>query len=190
MSKRGWLLLGSAVPVVALIALLAWASLQPDDSPEGFVVNEDLGELDISEDRARDFSLELFDGSDVALSDFRGKAVMLDFWSSWCAPCQWEAPTLSQVYGEYRDRGVEFIGVAIWDSTQSAEDFVDEFDVPYPSGVDSDGLIIIDYGIKGIPEKIFIDADGVIRKKFVGPMDADTLRATLNSLLEGATPGS
>lgn len=190
MSKRGWLLLGSAVPLLALIGLLAWASLQPDDSPEGFVVNEDLGELDISIDRAKDFSLELFDGSTVVLSDLQGKVVMLDFWASWCAPCRLEAPTLSQVYGEYRDRGVEFIGIAIWDGAQSAEDFVDEFDVPYPAGVDSDGIITIDYGIKGIPEKIFIDADGVIRKKFVGPMDAATLRATLHSLLEGTTPES
>ncbi len=190
MSKRGWLLLGSAVPVLALIGLLAWVSLQPDDSPEGFVVNEDLGELDIAADGARDLSLELLDGSVVVLSDLRGKAVMLDFWSSWCAPCRWEAPALAQVYGEYRDKGVEFIGVAVWDSAQGAEDFVDEFDVPYPAGVDSDGIITIDYGVKGIPEKIFIDADGVIRKKFVGPMDADTLRATLDDLLNRVAPSS
>lgn len=187
MSKRGWLLLGSAVPVLALIGLLAWVSLQPDDGPG---VNEKPRTVSVEPDQARDFSLETLDGRAVVLSDLRGKAVMLDFWSSWCAPCRWEAPALAQVYGEYKDMGVEFVGIAVWDSTQGVEDFVDEFDVPYLAGVDSDGIIIIDYGIKGIPEKIFIDADGVIRKKFVGPMDADTLRATLDSLLEGASSES
>ena len=52
------------------------------------------------------------------------------------------------------------------------------------------GVIAIDYGVKGIPEKIFIDADGVVSRKFVGPIDAETLRATLDGLLEGVEPSS
>ncbi len=185
MSKRRWLLLGSAVPVLALIALLAWASLRSDETVG---VNDEPRSVSIEPNQARDFSLELFDGSAVLLADLRGKAVMLDFWASWCAPCREEAPALAQVYGEYQDRGVEFIGVAIWDSPRDAQDFGEQFDVPYPAGIDSEGAIAIDYGIKGIPEKIFIDADGVVRQKFVGPIDADTLRTTLDGLLEGPDP--
>ena len=187
MSKRRWLLLGSAIPVMALIALLAWASLQSSDRPG---VIDEPRTVSIDPDQARDFALETFDGRTVALVDLQGRAVMLDFWASWCAPCREEAPALGQVYGEYQVRGVEFIGIAIWDSTQSAEDFVDQFEVQYPVGIDSDGTIAIDYGVKGIPEKIFVDASGVIRKKFVGPMDVDTLRTILEGLLEGVdSPG-
>ena len=185
MSKRRWLFLGSAVPVMALIALLAWASLQSSDKPG---VNNKPRTVSVEPNQGRDFSLESFDGSAVALADLRGKVVMLDFWASWCAPCREEAPALAQVYGEYQDRGVEFIGVAIWDSHQDARDFGEVFEVPYPAGVDSDGTIAIDYGVKGIPEKIFIDADGVIRKKFVGPIGADALRTILDGLLEGVDP--
>ena len=187
MSKRRWLFLGSAVPVMALIALLAWASLQSSDQPG---VNDEPRTVSIEPDQARDFSLETFDGRTVVLADLQGRAVMLDFWASWCAPCRVEAPALAQVYGEYQVRGVEFIGIALWDSTQSAEDFVDQFEVRYPAGIDVGGSIAIDYGVKGIPEKIFVDANGVIRKKFVGPMDADTLRTILDGLLEGVdSPG-
>ena len=66
-----------------------------------------------------------------------------------------------------------------------AIEYVDLFDVPYPNGIDGKGIVAIDYGVKGIPEKIFIDPNGVISKKFVGPINADTLRATLNGLLKG-----
>ena len=120
MSKRGWLLLGSAVPVLALIALLAWASLQSSDKPG---VIDEPRPVPVEPNQARDFSLELLDGSAVVLADLRGKVVMLDFWASWCAPCREEAPALAQVYGEYQNEGVEFIGVAIWDSHQDARDF-------------------------------------------------------------------
>ena len=58
------------------------------------------------------------------------------------------------------------------------------------AGVDTDGTIAIDYGVKGIPEKIFVDADGVVSRKFVGPIDIDTLRTTLDGLLEGVDPSS
>ena len=187
MSKRRWLLLGSAVPVLALIALLAWASLQSSDKPG---VIDEPRTVSVEPNQARDFSLELLDGSAVVLADLRGNVVMLDFWASWCAPCREEAPALAQVYGEYQDSGVEFIGVAIWDNPQDARDFVEQFEVPYPAGVDTDGTIAIDYGVKGIPEKIFVDADGVVSRKFVGPIDIDTLRTTLDGLLEGVDPSS
>ena len=80
---------------------------------------------------------------------------------------------------------MEFIGVDIWDRPDDAMEFVDLFDVPYPNGIDGKGIVAIDYGVKGIPEKIFIDQNGLISKKFVGPINADTLRATLDGLLKG-----
>ncbi len=186
MSKRSWIVIGAAVPILALISLLAWASVKSGSNPGGLAVNNEFGRVAIDEETAREFSLELLDGETVWLSELRGKVIMLDFWASWCPPCRQEAPTLAQMYREFQGQPVEFIGIDIWDRAADARDYIDLFDVPYPNGVDSKGVIAIDYGVRGIPEKIFIDHNGVTVKKFVGPINAELLRATLAELLEGA----
>ena len=78
---------------------------------------------------------------------------------------------------------MEFVGVNIWDRNQPALDFLEEFETTYPNGVDEAGSIAIDYGVRGIPEKFFIDQKGVVQQKYVGPMRADALRAAINGLL-------
>ena len=185
MSKRSLILLGSSLPVLALISLLAWASVKSGGNPGGLGVNEEFGRVSVDAEAARDFSLTLLDGESVTLSDLEGKVIMLDFWASWCPPCRQEAPTLVQLYREFQGQAVEFIGVNIWDRPGDSRDYIDLFDIPYPNGSDTKGVIGIDYGVKGIPEKIFVDQNGVTVKKFVGPINAETLRATLNELLKG-----
>ena len=184
MSKRGWILLGAGVPVLAFFAVLAWASVKSGSNPGGLGVNREFGQVPIDAEIARDFSLELLDGSSITLSGLHGKVVLLDFWASWCGPCQQEAPVLAQVYREFRGEAVEFVGVDIWDGLQDASNHIKKYSVPYPNGVDSSGTITIDYGVRGIPEKIFIGKDGVVARKFVGPISADTLRAALQELLD------
>ena len=190
MSKRGLVLVGFAVPVLFLIGLLAWASIKTGGNPGGLGVNSEFGQVEIDQEVAHDFSLELLDGGSTELSQFQGKILMLDFWASWCLPCQQEAPVLADVYREYEGQGVEFLGIDIWDGRQNALDHLEQFGVPYANGIDSSGVIAIDYGVKGIPEKIFIDENGVITKKFVGPISSDSLRAELEALLgsKGASP--
>lgn len=96
---------------------------------------------------------------------------------------------LSQVYLEYTGQPVEFVGVNIWDRPQDALDYLEAFNTTYPNGIDSTGSIAVDYGVRGIPEKFFIDQHGVIRQKFVGPMHAAALREAIDTLLlEGTTP--
>ena len=183
MSKRGWILLGSAVPVVVFFALLGWASVRSGGNPGGFGVNKRFGEVRIKPHPAGQFSLTLLDGRSLSLSDQRGKVVVLDFWASWCPPCREEATDLAEVYRQYAEQPVEFIGVDIWDRTEDAMEFTRRYGVTYPNGVDQRGAIAIDYGVRGIPEKLFIGQDGVVVKKFVGPMPKDTLKATLDGLL-------
>jgi cytochrome c biogenesis protein CcmG/thiol:disulfide interchange protein DsbE len=183
LSKRGWILLGTAVPVLVLLALLVWASVKSGGNPGGFGVNTKFGEVRIQQRPASDFSLELLDGRTIKLSELRGKVVMLDFWASWCPPCRQEAPDLAAVYREYAGQPVEFIGIDIWDRPEDAVEHVKRYGVPYPNGVDRKGAITIDYGVRGIPEKFFVDRDGVLVKKFVGPMPRDTLKAILDDLL-------
>ena len=181
--KRNLLILVSAVPTAALFALLGWAVARTGGTPGGFGVNNEFGEIGIERRAAPDFTKDSLSGETVRLSELRGKVVMVDFWTSWCPPCRREAPTLAEVYREYAHRNVEFIGVAIWDDRNRVEDYVLEFDLPYLNLIDEKGRIAIDYGVAGIPEKFFIDGNGDVVRKFVGPMDAESLREALDNLV-------
>ena len=184
MTKRGWIVLGGGVVISALIAILAWASISTGGNPGGLAVNSDLVEFEIDASAARDFDLDLIGGGTVQLSDLRGKVVMVDFWASWCPPCRVEAPALAKVYREFQGQPVEFLGVDIWDNIGDAELFLQQEGRAYPNGFDASGVVAIDYGVRGIPEKYFIDREGILVKKLSGPLTETTLRNTVNELLE------
>jgi cytochrome c biogenesis protein CcmG/thiol:disulfide interchange protein DsbE len=182
-SRRTLVLIAIGVPVALLSALLVWATLRAGGQAGGRFVNDELGEVRIDPRPAPMFELAALDGSTLSLADYRGKVVMVDFWASWCPPCARETPVLASTYRKYRDSPVEFVGISIWDRGQDAIRFVDTYDVAYPVAIDHDGRVAIDYGVTGIPEKFFIDRDGKLVRRFVGPMDSDTLEATLDSML-------
>lgn len=172
-----------AIPLVALFAILGVALGRSGGVPAGIAINSAFGEVDVDSDIARDFVVITFDGDELRLSDLRGQVVMLDFWASWCAPCRQEASTLAAAYPGYEAQGVEFLGVAIWDVESEAKQFAMESGATYPMGVDTKGNIAIDYGLTGIPEKYFIDADGNIIRKFVGPVSEEILESVFSELL-------
>ena len=184
MTKRSWIILGGGVPLSALIALLVWASVGTGGNPGGLAVNSDLFEAKIDVGAARDFELQLIGGGALKLSDLRGKVVMVDFWASWCPPCRAEAPALARVYREFQGQPVEFVGVDIWDNPGDAEVYLRQEGITYPNGFDASGVIAIDYGVRGIPEKYFIDRDGILVKKLSGPLTETVLRNAINELLE------
>lgn len=188
MSRRNWIILGTAAALIPLFALLAWAATQQRGQPAGAGINQQFGEVRVRQSPAADFALTLTNGNArrgdaLRLSDLQGKVVLVDFWASWCAPCRQESAALNRAYTAYQGRPVEFVGVNIWDTEDAAGLFLAEFGVAYPAGVDSEGDIALNYGVSGIPEKFFIDANGVIRRKYVGPMPEDVLRAALDELL-------
>ena len=181
--RRTVVILAVSIPVLGLLAILAWASFTSGPARGGLAVNESFVELDVEAEAAPGFSMSLMGGGELSLADLQGKLVMLDFWASWCPPCRDEAPVLAQIYGEYRDKGVEFVGVNLWDQAGDAELFVQQEGHQYPNGVDEGGKIAISYGVRGIPEKFFLSRDGLIVRKFSGPMDVEKLRGILDTML-------
>lgn len=182
-NRRTLALIAVGLPVALIASLLIWATVRAGGRAGGSFVNDRLGELHVDPKPAPPIELAALDGAPLSLEAQRGKVVMVDFWASWCPPCARETPILTGVYERYRGRPVEFIGVSIWDRGQDAIRFVDQYGVRYPVAIDHEGRVAIDYGVTGIPEKFFIDLEGRLVRRFVGPMDEPTLTAILDSLL-------
>ena len=171
------------IPFLSLCVLMGWALIKSGGQPAGIAVNSTFGAIDVAKKPAKNFTLTRLSGDSVQLSELRGKFVLIDFWSSWCPPCRAEASALTTAYEQYQELGVEFVGVAIWDSEKSVKRFIDDYQVSYPNGIDSRGSIAIDYGLTGIPEKYLVDREGMLIGKFVGPMSL----GRINEVLQEAT---
>ncbi len=129
---------------------------------------------------APEFSLHDLSGKNVHLSDFRGKAVLVNFWASWCPPCKMEIPGIQKVYAAYKDRGFAVIGIATDDVSPS---FIKSMAMTYPV-VLADNEVISDYGnITGIPASFLVGKDGRIIKKVMGMYLEGSLTADVAAAL-------
>ena len=133
---------------------------------------------------APNFTLELFDGNTLTLSDLRGQPVVVNFWASWCSTCREEAADLENVWRDYKGRGVVFVGVNVSDAREDALGYIEEFDVTYNNGPDQGKKIYNTYGVTGFPETFFVNRQGIIVRKYVGPLDEQTLAAFMEELLQ------
>ena len=158
------------VAVVAFLLLLSYGLLSgPGSAP-------------LSEGPAPDFSLQLFDGGQLSLADLHDQVIIVNFWGSWCAPCQEEAPVLEKVWQEYQGQGVTFIGIAYKDTEDKARAFLDEFDITYPNALDPGNRVARSYRVQGVPETFFIK-DGEIASLYIGPLSEDQLVTRIERLL-------
>jgi cytochrome c biogenesis protein CcmG/thiol:disulfide interchange protein DsbE len=136
---------------------------------------------------APDFTLTPWDspsGQSIRLSSLKGKPVVLNFWASWCDPCNAETPLLQSTWQHYQHDGVAFIGVDYQDQQQAAEQFLQKYRVTYPTGPDTSGTISVDFGVSNVPATVFIDRSGVVARQILGPVDAKTLEDEIQQLLK------
>jgi cytochrome c biogenesis protein CcmG/thiol:disulfide interchange protein DsbE len=144
----------------------------------------------------QDFTFNLFEGyehngqSQVKLSELRGKVVVINFWASWCKPCEQEAAELEAAWKEYEPGGqVVFIGADYVDTPDEANVYLQKFGITYPNGEDRDlqhGRPLSQYfRIKGVPETYFVDKNGVLQFVQIGPFSSiEQIRAQVDPLLK------
>jgi cytochrome c biogenesis protein CcmG/thiol:disulfide interchange protein DsbE len=172
-------------PFVLLLTLLAWGQLKIDGNPGGLLVHSESGDVDVAVRTAPEFNgVDLVSGLQMDNSVVAGKIVMVDFWSSWCVACMAEAGDLAEVYDEYDGQQVEFVGIAIWDETGDSLRYLNRYGIDYPNIIDARGSIAVIYGVRGVPEKFFIDTEGRIVHKINGSVSKERLREVIDGLLD------
>jgi len=150
--------------LVALVACTASGA-----TPSGPAVQEVSGAMPELEGEA------LMGGS-VSSEDFAGRVVVVNFWATWCGPCRREQPILSAAQAEGGDGGPVFVGVNYRDDAAAARAYLEEFEVHYPSLLDSAGDVAYRFGVPFLPTTVIVDAEGRLRYRVTGEIDAATLR--------------
>jgi peroxiredoxin len=130
-------------------------------------------------DHAPAINLPSTDGKPVSLSRYRGKAVYLDFFASWCGPCNQEAPAVGKLYMRYHARGLQTIGIDELETPAKAKAFARKYQWKFPVVIDADGALGPTYGALGLPVHVFIDRHGNIAAYRLGEMDPGEIEAAI-----------
>jgi thiol-disulfide isomerase/thioredoxin len=140
----------------------------------------------------RDAEMKAVTGSPIKLSDYSGKVVLLNLWATWCGPCRMEIPELVRVYKEYREKGLEVVGLSTENPDASAEGvrrFIQEFEMDYRVGWSPPAVsIALMQGRDAIPQSFVISRDGRVLKRFIGFNYQSTppqLRQAIEDALKG-----
>ena len=142
-------------------------------------------------DRVPNFTLTTFDGAQINLEDLQGKVVVLNFWASWCKPCEQEAADLEAAWRFYKPRGdVVFLGVDYVDTEPEALAYLKKFDITYSNGPDLGTRISQAYRMDGVPETYYVAKDGSLRGVKIGPLFAPELDLKIEELLAEPYPAA
>ena len=120
-------------------------------------------------DEVPDLTLTTFDGDLIPFEDLAGEVVVINFWASWCKPCEQEAAELEQAYHMYKDEGVVFLGVDYVDTETEARQYLEKFGITYPNGPDLGTRISQAFRIRGVPETYIMGPDGRLAAVKIGP---------------------
>ncbi len=158
-----------------LFSLILFFALVPVRTTPHLLTAADVGHRPVQSAQAPDFALTDFNGQKLTLSNYRGKVVLLDFWASWCAPCQAEIPKFIEWQKKYGEEGLQVIGISMDDDEKAARKFVERLKPNYPIAMGNTKLAESFGGILGLPANLIINRAGRIRSKYVGATDLDSL---------------
>lgn len=135
--------------------------------------------------RAPDFALTDYDGNEIALADYRGKVLIVDFWGTWCPPCVKEMPSFVELHQKHRDQGFEIIAIACYDKERAVRKFNAKHNIEFATPpLDADKQVQRDYKVGGFPTSFVLDKQGIIRYAHVGlPADEKVFTQYIEELL-------
>ncbi len=135
------------------------------------------------------FQLTDLDGAPIRLADLRGKVVWINFWASWCPPCQAETPILRTLDERYRDRGLKLIAIQVQQTVEAGRDYATRYGLEYTIGSDVSAAVFHAYKVFALPTQFFVDTNGVIQLVLNGPVDEQGAAALIESLLPPSASG-
>lgn len=167
--------------VLAIIVVIGYAMIdrerQKDTPKEGPAPNFEVTNYD--------FDRLAMAGETVSKRSLAGQTIVINFWASYCVPCQREAAMLERVWNDYRDAGVVFLGINTEDPEKDALDYLVEYGITYPNAPDRGAAMEKGYRITGIPETFVINTKGDIVQHFLSEPNEREFRAAIDRALEG-----
>jgi cytochrome c biogenesis protein CcmG, thiol:disulfide interchange protein DsbE len=159
--------------LLLLLTIVAFGLIRTQEGPVG------PGQV------APQYLLTTFDGEEINSTDLVGKVVVLNFWASWCKPCEQEAADLESAWQFYQTReDVVFLGVDYVDTKPEAMVYLNKFNISYPNGPDLRTRISQSFRIRGVPETYIIDQEGVLSHAQIGPFTSLTqIKGVIDPLL-------
>jgi len=176
--RLGFVWVGLVLVVAAAFALLA-SQDTPDPVGRGT--------------RAPAFALESLNGGPpVELADLRGKVVLVNFWATWCAPCEAEMPAMQRLHSELSDEGFELLAISVDDTAEPVRAFQQRLALGFPILLDPRKQAAQAYQTFRFPESLLVDRRGVIVERYIGSKewDAPAYLERIRRLLRGAVPSA
>ena len=175
--------------LVSLMLVFGFNKARHAESPGSVAAGKLQGQT------AHDFTLQSLEGNTVRLSDYRGKAVLLNFWATWCEPCKIEMPWFVDMQKQYAPQGLQIVGVAMDDAdTGDIAKFAKDMNIDYPILVGKESArdgIASDYGgVQFLPETFFIDRDGKVTGKVFGLKSRSEIEDEIKKALGSGTATS
>jgi peroxiredoxin len=132
--------------------------------------------------KAPDFVLTDMHGTKHHLSDYKGQGVFLNFWGTWCKPCETEMPYINNQYHQFKDKGVQVLAVNVSESNLAVEKFAELHKLDFPIVIDKDGQVQAAYGIDPLPVSFLIDKNGKVVKYYTGQLSEETVKELMNQI--------
>jgi peroxiredoxin len=172
--KRFYMRLILLVLMVAVIVFTIYSNL-----------SKDKNEVLQVGDEAPDFVLTDMNGEQHQLSDYRGQGVFLNFWGTWCKPCEREFPLMDKQYQEVKDQGLQILAVNIGESDFLVQKFVDRKGLTFPVLIDDNKSVMETYNINPLPTTFLINPEGKIEKIITGEMSEEMIKAYMEQIMLG-----
>lgn len=133
-------------------------------------------------DTAPDFALVDLEGNKHKLSDYKGQGIFLNFWATWCKPCEYEMPYMENQYQHYKDQGVQILAVNVDESTLAVEKFVKRHNLTFPVAIDKGSQVLAAYGVDPLPTTFLIDKEGKVVDVLSGSLSETAIQQHMESI--------